>query len=230
MSHNHNPIDAFKTICIEACKDRKACTKGYKDLLKANSAEDIAVVWRKYWTELVSEQYADRLLSELPAHYADLSEGFNKAGVFFNECPVGLMQNSFVIIGNNTETIHIYGHAVAYVIGKATVIAHDHSIIHSAQPDSVIELLDHSTGHISAGTVTAYNHSTLYTATDCTCFDSSQVHITKGTLHDHGHYLIKAYNTATIHTFTHIGIILYDRASIINNSLPLPHKPYYPKT
>lgn len=213
-NHNHNPIEALKNACHDACHERHACTHGYKELMQSQDATSIAAVWRKYWRELVSEQYADIICEELPHHYYELKDGFNRAGVFFNECPSSYMNRSFVLIGNSDNPIHIYGHAEAHVLGNALVIAHDHARVSCVQPQGKIELLDYSQGDITAGYTIARNRSSLHAATDCECYNSSVVTITHGILTDHGHLRISAYQDALVDSFTENLITLYDNATL----------------
>lgn len=214
MAHNHNPIQVLKDACQHACHERHACTHGYKELMSADTSEGVATVWRKYWRELVSEQYADVICEELPYHYAELQEGFNKAGLYFNECPPASMMHPFVLVGNSDKPIHVYGYADVYILGKAHVIAHDHASVSCVQPQGKVELLDYSKGDINAGYAIARNRSTLISATDCECHNSPFITISHGTLHDHGHMEIKAYGDSVVDSFTDQKITLYDNAKL----------------
>lgn len=214
VNHSHNPIEALKASCHDACHERHACTHGYKELMQADTAEGIATVWRRYWRELVSGQYADVICEEMPYHYEELKEGFNKTGLFFNECPQSYTNRSFVLVGNSEEPIHIYGYAEAYVLGNAHVIAHDHARIYCSQLQGKVELLDYAYGNVTAGYAIARDRSTLEAATDCECHNASNVSITAGTLHDHGHMEISAYNDAVVDTFTAMRINLYNNSKL----------------
>lgn len=201
MDHSHNPIEALKQTCSDVCHERHACTEGYKAIMAAKDSSEIAAVWRNYMEELVSDKYANAICEELPHHYAELKDGFNRAGVYFNECPSDNVA-SWVLVGNSDEPVHVYGSAKVYVLGKAHVIAHGRATVSCDQPNGTVELCDHSTGRVNAGYAIARDHSTLYTTADCECYNASEVFVTSAKLVDHGHLVIRAYGTAEVESFT----------------------------
>lgn len=212
--HSHNPILALKEACHDACHERHACTHGYKELMDSKTVEEIATVLRRYWQELVSKQYADVICEEMPYHYEELKDGFNKAGVYFNECPQGVMQQAFVLIGNSDKPVHIYGNSSAYVLGKVHVIGHDQSRLYCDQSDGKIELLDYAKGVLTAGYAIVRNRAQLDASADCECHNAATVLITAGTLTDHGHMQISAYKDAVVNSFTNRKIALYNNAKL----------------
>lgn len=214
MNHDHNPIEALKQVCSEACHERHACTHGYKELMQSDTAESIATVWRRYWRELISEQYADIICEEMPYHYNEIRDGFNRAGVYFNECPEGSMQRAFVLVGNSESPVHIFGYSEAHVLGNVTVIAHNHSRVYCSSDNGRMELLDNANGYANKGYAIARNHSNLYASTNCECYNASNVQLSNGTLEDHGHFTINAYNDAVVNSFTALKINLYDNAKL----------------
>ena len=214
MTHNHNPFEVFKQACKAACHERHACTHGYIEMMDAKNIEEVATVWRRYWREIVGEMYADVIREEMPHHYIDIKEGFNLAGVYFNECPSSRQTRAFAIVGDSAEALHVYGYAEVHVIGEAHVVAHDHARVFCSRPQAKIELLDYAYGEITNGYGIARNYSTLVSTTECESHNASVVTLRGGVLHDYGHYDIKAYNDAVIDSFTTMRIALFDNAKI----------------
>lgn len=207
-------LDRLKLICNDACHERKACAQGHTEIMQAESVTALAYVWRRYWSEFISDQYADIIRVNLPAVYPDIREGMIAAQVYFNECPKDAIQTPFVIVGDSDSPVHIYGYAVCHVLGNAHVIAHDHTRIYCSQADGKVELMDWSYGDVSAGYAIAHNHSTLDARTECECYNASNVRISAGTLHDYGHFSIWAHNDAMVDSFTNMKINLYNNAKL----------------
>ena len=211
-----DPFINLKEICDAACHDRKACVKGYKQMLESNDTVAMMNTWRDNWEDIVESKYADIIRKELPAIYPELKANMNKAQVYLNECPEGASQYSKVIITDVNEPVHIYGRAKAYVLGTAKVIAHDHTqIFNYKQAEAEVILLGYSYGYIMAGMVDAQGRSSL--TCNCQALLSGAVICSAigGTVRAKGYREVEAYNNAIIYSYMTEGITLHDKAQIM---------------
>jgi len=206
----------LKDICERACHERKACVKGYKQMLESENVGQMMQTWRDNWEDLVEGKYADIIRKELPEIYPSLKAEMNKAEVYLNECPESTSQYTRIIVTDTDDPVHIYGRAQAYILGKAKVIAHDHAQIYNyEQRESEVLLLDYSYGYIKAGKVEAQGRSTL--TCNCQAVLSGAVICSAqgGTVRAKGYREINAYNDAIIYSRMAEGITLNDNSELL---------------
>uniref|UniRef100_UPI003FF0E967 hypothetical protein n=1 Tax=Prevotella sp. TaxID=59823 RepID=UPI003FF0E967 len=142
--------------------------------------------------------------------YPDYKNEINAAGIFYNEdSPTGN-----VLIGDSTETIHLYHAHTAYILGNARVVLHNIASALVMNPDCHVELRDFSRATVKEGHAVARNQSRLTTNVSAECYDMSVVNITAGTLTDHGHRAVYAFGNAVVNSFTRQFISIYDNAQV----------------
>lgn len=170
----------LKSICHDACHTRHACTEGFRQMLESDNVEQMMATWRANWDDLVRSKYADILRQRLPQLYPSIKAEMNAAGVYLNECPENAQKYVRVIVTDCTAPVHIYGHAEAYVLGTATVTAHDNAQVYNySAADAYIILLDDSFGQAWAGRITAMGRSSVHCCCQCT-LNGSVICITAG--------------------------------------------------
>lgn len=211
-----DPYLNLKEICDAACHDRKACAKGYKQMLESKNIGEMMQTWRDNWEDIVESKYADIICKEFPAIYPDLKKEMNKTEIYLNECPESTSQYVKVIITDTDKPVHIYGRAKAYILGKAKVIAHDHTQVYNyKQPEADVTLLGYAYGYIKAGKVEAQGRSSL--TCNCQAVLSGAVICSAigGSVRAKGYREIEAYNDAIIYTYMTENITLHDKAQLL---------------
>lgn len=211
-----DPYSNLKKICEAACHERKACIKGYKQMLSSDNVGEMMQTWRDNWDDIVGSKFADIIRRELPVIYSELKKDMNAAEVYLNECPECASQYTNVIITDIDKPIHIYGRAKAYILGKAKVIAYDHTQVYNVnQGGAEVVLLGHSYGHILAGKVEAQGRSSL--TCNCQAVLSGAVHCSAigGTVRAKGYCDITAYNDAIIYSYMTENIVLNDNSQLL---------------
>ena len=165
-------FDILKQTCHDACRERHACTSGYRQMLASENVSQMMATWRANWEDIVTSKYADIIRTELPKQYPALRTEMNAAGIYFNECPLNAPIYVRVLIASPTSPVHIYGDARAYILSpvpssevvprsqsvcaSTTVIAHDHAQVYHypssaapcALPPVSVTLLDHAYAHL----------------------------------------------------------------------------------
>ena len=119
-----NPFDIFKDACTQACRDRQACAKGFKQMLNSNDVSEMMATWRDNWEDIVESKYADIIAEKLPDLYPAIKQDMNKAGIYLNECPENARKFVHVLVtgGSSDPTLTIYGEAKAFILGERPVI------------------------------------------------------------------------------------------------------------
>lgn len=211
---SQDPYENLKEICDAACHDRKACAKGYKQMLESDNVEQMMQTWRDNWEDIVESKYADIICKELPVIYPDLRQEMNRVGIYLNECPENARQYVKVIITDTDEPVHIFGNAQAYILGAAKVTAHDNSHVYNKKADAEVSLLDYSYGYIKAGKVTASGRSSLTCCCDATVAGAVRCSATGGTVRAKAYCEIEAYQNTIVYSHMAVGITLHDDAQI----------------
>lgn len=211
-----DPFANLKQICDAACHDRHACAKGYKQMLESKDTVEMMNTWRDNWEDIVESKYADIIRRELPAIYPELKAQMNKAQIFLNECPESAGQYTKVLVTDTDNPVRIYGRAKAYILGKAKVIAHDHTQVYNyKQQDAEVKLLGYAYGHIMAGKVEAEGRSSL--SCNCQAILSGAVFCTAtgGTVRAKGYREVEAYGDTKVVSYMTENITLNDNAQLV---------------
>lgn len=166
---------SLKRLCRDACHERNACAKGYRQMLCAENVSQMMAVWLDNWEDVVESKFADYIRRALPTIYPEIKEEMNRAGVYLNECPRDAKRFVRVIVTDAESIVNIYGEAHAYVLGEADVCAFGHAevINRNCEKSSVI-LQDYSCAHLTAGRCLAMDYSRL----QCNCHVELEGHAT----------------------------------------------------
>lgn len=205
------PIDHFhilKDTCNDACHERHACAKGYRQMLASENVSQMMATWRDNWEDVVNSKFGDIIRDKLPEQYPNIKGEMNLAGIYLNECPENALQNVKVLISDTNTEVHVYGRAQAYILAPATVIAHNHAQIYNLRHDADITLLDYSYGDIQAGKVKAQGRSSLNCSCDATIDGSVRCNASGGTVHAISYRSINAYRDTIIYSKTNKNINL----------------------
>lgn len=146
----HDPFTTLKKTCHDACHERHACAEGYRQMLATENISQMMATWRNNWEDIVQGKFADIIIAQLPKQYPHLKQDMNQAGIYLNECPDNAPPYVKIIITDTDTPLNIYGDAKAYILGTATVIAHDHSQIYNTHGTAIITLLDRSYGNLKS--------------------------------------------------------------------------------
>ena len=209
------PFELLKTACHAACRQTPACAPSYRAMLKTENISQMMAVWREYWEDISGGKYADIINDRLPALYSTLHKEMNAAGIYVNECPKMAPEFVRVLVTDFDCIVDIHDYARCYVLGKANVRAWDHSQVYSDRCDkAIIELYDHSYGHVGKGHVQAGNHSQLWTAADAVLNGSVTCEAYGGTVKAHAYRKIDAYGDTQVYAASERNIWLFGNATI----------------
>ena len=199
----------FKQLCIGILAQSGNCQASQHDFGETASIKEMCDTWHKYWHGMITE-VPQQVVQAFRDFYPDFKAEINAAGIFYNEDS----RTGYVLVGDSDEPIHLSFAHTAYILGKAHVVLHSNATALAMNAGCKVELLDNSRATIKEGYAIARNNSYLVTSKEAECYDCATVHITDGTLYDHGHREICAYGEATIHSFTSRLIKLYDKSKL----------------
>ena len=201
--------EKFKALCISILAQSGNCQESQLAFRGTESIQQMCAAWHKYWHGMITE-VPQQVMAAFRAFYPDYNSELNAAGIFYNEdSPTGN-----VLIGDSTETIHLYHAHTAYLLGNARLRLPNSAPAPVTTPDSPTELPDSSRATVKEGPAVARDHSRLTTNDSSECYDMSVVNITAGTLTDHGHRAIYAFGNAVVNSFTRQFISIYDNAKV----------------
>ena len=201
--------EKFKALCIAILAQSGNCQESQLAFRGTESIQQMCAAWHKYWHGMITE-VPKQVMAAFRDFYPDYKSEINAAGIFYNEdSPTGN-----VLIGDSTETIHLYHAHTAYILGTARVVLHNTASALVMNPDCHVELRDFSRATVKEGYAVARNRSRLTTNDSAECYDMSVVNITAGTLTDHGHRAIYAFGNAVVNSFTRQFISIYDNAKV----------------
>ena len=208
-SQDQEKSEKFKALCIDILAQSGNCQESQLAFRSTESIQQMCAAWHKYWHGMITE-VPQQVMAAFRDFYPDYKSEINAAGIFYNEdSPTGN-----VLIGDSTETIHLYHAHTAYILGNARVVLHNIASALVMNPDCHVELLDFSRATVKEGHAVARNQSRLTTNDSAECYDMSVVNITAGTLTDHGHRAIYAFGNSVVNSFTRQFISIYDNAKV----------------
>lgn len=208
-SQDREKSEKFKALCIDILAQSGNCQESQLAFRGTESIQQMCAAWHKYWHGMITE-VPKQVMAAFHDFYPDYKREINDAGIFYNEdSPTGN-----VLIGDSTETIHLYHAHTAYILGNARVVLHNIASALVMNPDCHVELRDFSRATVKEGHAVARNRSRLTTNASAECYDMSVVNITAGTLTDHGHRAIYAFGNAVVNSFTRQFISIYDNAKV----------------
>ena len=208
-SQDMEKSEKFKALCISILAQSGNCQESQLAFRGTESIQQMCAAWHKYWHGMITE-VPQQVMAAFRDFYPDYKSELNAAGIFYNEdSPTGN-----VLVGDSTETIHLYHAHTAYILGNARVVLHNSASALVMNPYCHIELRDFSRATVKEGHAMARDHSRLTTNSSAECYDMSVVNITAGTLTDHGHRAIYAFGNAVVNSFTRQFISIYDNAKV----------------
>lgn len=211
-----NPFDILKEACTQACRDRRACAKGFKQMLNSNNVSEMMATWRDNWEDLVESKYADIIADKLPSLYPTIKQDMNKAGIYLNECPENARNFVHVLVtGSSSDpTVNIYGEAKAFILGERPIIASGHSQVYNTKFNTRILLKDCAYGNIKAGVVHMYGYATAVCHCEVTVHDAATCTAIGGRVRVIGTPCIQAFGTTRVYTDNIRGVTLNGEASV----------------
>ena len=192
-----------------ACHERRACKKGYAELLRSASVPEIVATGKHNWGDVWGSMFADIIDEKIARWYDGLQDEFHRAGVYVNE-PTN---KGLVIVSHTDQPLHFNGQAKVYIFGKAKVTAAGHCEVYCRCPDADIELTDNAWGLIERGRVVARDFATVQSYQEVTCYGSAHVIVSAGICRDYGHRQIQLRDNTTIYTNSRYNIT-YDTERI----------------
>ena len=208
-SQDMDKSEKFKALCLAILAQSGNCQESQLAFRGTESIQQMCAAWHKYWHGMITE-VPQQVMAAFRDFYPYYKSEINAAGIFYNEdSPTGN-----VLIGDSTETIHLYHAHTAYILGNARVVLHNLASALVMNPDCHVELRDFSRATVKEGHAVARNRSRLTTNDSAECYDMSVVNITAGTLTDHGHRAIYAFGNAVVNSFTRQFISIYDNAKV----------------
>lgn len=210
----------FQSLCLSILAQSDNCQESQDLFRAATTVPELVAAWQKFWAGLLHE-VPEQVIKAFNDFYPTYRTDLHRAGIFYNEDPMSVLGvlpaegSSMVLIGDSTAPLSLAGRYRVYVLGSTPLTCADHCNVHVNSPRANVTLRDHCRANVEAGTVTAHDRCIINGRGDITCYDSTTIYLMGGTLHDHGHYAITAYNDAVIHSFTSKKITLHDHAQII---------------
>lgn len=208
-------FERLKEICRVACHKRNACKPGFEALMQTNSVAGILNVWRNNWHDVFESKYADIMANEITGIYADMRDDFNASNVFVNEpTDKGLL---IVTASKEVEPspITVSGQAKCYIFDSGSVIATDDAEVYCRDEKGRVVLTGHSQGFFTAGQVEIRNYAKAIGTFTGQCYNAAYVILRGGTVIDHGHLGISAWNDSVVYSNTHKKIDLHGNARIL---------------
>ncbi len=215
-----NHFSRFQQLCLSILAQSDNCQESQDLFRAANTVPELVAAWRKFWAGLLHE-VPEQVIAAFNNFYPTYRSDLHRAGIFYNEDPSSVLGvfpaegSSVVLVGDFTVPLSLSGRFRVYVLGSTPLTCHGHSNVHVNSPRANVTLHDHCRANVEAGTVIAHDRSIINGRGDIICHDSTTVILMGGTLHDHGHLAITAYNDAVIHSFTSKKITLHDHAQLI---------------
>lgn len=228
----------FQSLCLFILAQSDNCQESQDLFRAATTVPELVAAWQKFWAGLLHE-VPELVIKAFNDFYPTYRSDLHRAGIFYNEDPAAVLSSSLlgdaiaeseaavsvaspagpssamVLIGDSTAPLSLTGRYRVYVLGSTPLTCADHCNVHVNSPRANVTFRDHCRANVEAGSVTAHDRCIINGRGDITCHDSTTIYLMGGTLHDHGHYAITAYNDAVIHSFTSKKITLHDHAQLI---------------
>lgn len=212
---------SFQNLCIRILAQSDNCQESQDLFHAAKTIPELVSAWQRYWAGLLHE-VPEQVIEAFSKFYPDYRSEIIRAGVYYNEEPPSDTFNSIVLVGDKgsvcgdaVATLKITGRHRVFVLGDLHVSCHGNCNILVNSLRANVDIHDSCRCNIEAGTVSAHDRTIVTGKGNVACYDSSTIYMMGGTLHDHGHFAITAYNDAVVHSFTDRKIILNDKSRLI---------------
>lgn len=217
----------FQKLCIDILAQSDNCQES-QDLFRASrSVPELVTAWQRFWAGVLHE-VPEQVIKAFGALYPVYRDDILRAGFYYNEAPPIDAPASMVLIGNSAPVpeasasgseapvpLTIAGRHRVYVLGDHPITCTDNANVHIVADSASVTLTGNARCNIERGTVTARDRSTVSGRGIIHCYDSTTILAYGGIVHDHGHLDIRAYNDATIYSFTNRRIEFHDNAKLI---------------
>ena len=179
-------IEEIKTDLKAYCRERNVCADGYADLLRAETPADLWAILKEHIIGMQSDLLCDYISEHLQAWYDAFGDEARQQGIYLNENVRGAM----VLVNRQTDF--------------------------AATEEADVVLAGHSRSEVQNCRVVVRERATA-TITDCQraeCREAATVRLMSGTLIDHGHLSITAYNGSTVYSISTKKITLVAGATV----------------
>lgn len=113
------------------------------------------------------------------------------------------------------QPIVVSGTAKCYIFGSGSVIAKDNAEVYCRDEEGHVTLTDHSQGYFKAGQIEIRNYAKANGSFTGHCYNAAYIILRGGSLVDHGHLEISAWNDAVVYSNTHKKIELHGKACLL---------------
>ncbi len=210
----------FQDLCIGILAQSDNCLESQALFRSARTVPELVTAWQRFWAGVMHE-VPEQVIAAFADLYPVYRDDINRAGVFYNEAPPAEFNHGMVLVGDapaaDAAAITISGRHRVYVLGDAPITVGGSSSVHVNAARANVTLSDCARANIEQGTLVARGRSIVNGRGDMTCFDAATIYISGGTLTDHGHLNIVAFNDAVVRSFTNRRIQLNDQSKLIIN-------------
>ena len=192
-------FDEIKQDLRDYCRGRNVCTDGYALLLRAETPAELWAILKEHIIGMQSDLLCDYISEHLQAWYDAFGDEARQQGIYLNENVRGGM-----VLVNRQKNFVATEEADYYVFGATSLTATGGSRVHCRMEDADLVLAGHSRSEVQRCRVVVRERATA-TITDCQraeCREAATVRLMSGTLTDHGHLAITAYNGSTVYSIT----------------------------
>ncbi len=207
-------FNSFQSLCLNILAQSDNCIESQEAFRAASNITEMTFAWKRFWAGIVRE-VPTQVLQAFEEFYPEYKEELNRAGIYYNNHVAMLSRNDVMLVGDETHSIDVFGHGKVYVLGKATVTAHDDVTVYCNNTAAKISIYGNVHALMTGGTCEAHDSSSVTGKGTFVTHGNSTVFITAGNVIDHGHAMIDAYGDSTVETFTHKDIKLSGKAKIL---------------
>lgn len=210
----------FQQMCIDILAKSGNCAESQSFFRNATTVPELVSAWKRYWAGLLHE-VPELVIDAFSKNYDIYRKDINLAGVYYNEAPPMYAPPSIILVGDkdaalseDASFLELDGRHRVYVLGNREVLAMDSCNLIVNADTALVRLFDTCRANVEKGKIIAWNRTVVSGKGHIVCHDSSTVKIFGGTVDDHGHLSIDAYNDAVVKTSIDKRITLHDNARI----------------
>ena len=210
----------FQRICLSILAQSGNCDDSQTRFRAATTVPEMVSAWKHFLDGLLHEVPA-QVIAAFADFYPTYRTDINRAGIYYNEAPPTDSINAIILIGDTPSSdaesskkatvpdsltsgrnpLSITGRHRFYVLGNCPVLCFDHCNVFINATTAHVCIYQNCRASIEAGTLYANGRSVVHGKGNITCYESTTIHLVGGTLTDHGHLDIYAYNDAVIHSY-----------------------------
>jgi hypothetical protein len=204
-------FDEIKQGLKDYCRERNVCADGYADLLRAESPADLWAILKQHIIGMQSDLLCDYVAQHAEHWYAEYGAEARHEGIM-----VGSQERGMMVLVCNKPDYRATEEADYYVFGTTRITASGRAVVHCRMAAADVVLAGSSKGLLERCSALVTERATA-TLTDCRraeCRDAATVRLMSGTLTDHGHLAITAYNGSTVYSISTKKITLVAGATV----------------